>query len=292
MERFRRGRCRAGDCAAGSSRWAISTGSTSGTRRWSARAVVGARARPAGAGRDVRSAPGAAFPPRCAPFALTTIRPALDAVRAQAAVDAMFVFAFDAALAALSARRVRPATGWSTRIGAARRGDRGRLHLRSAARRRRRPMLAGSAPGHGFAATVVRAVCRTRGGRSPRPASARRCARATRCGGAAADPPFTIRGAVEHGAKLGRTLGLPDRQYRHSATICGPPTASMRCAAASTGADRRRGQPRRAADVRAAGGVARSPISSTSAATCTGGDRGRADRLPAARGEVRRASTR
>ncbi len=146
------------------------------------------------------------FRPDTAPFRLTTLdqRAALFAA---AGVDAMVVFRFDGDLAALSAERfiaerlhanlsaAGVVTGEDFTFGHGKRGDVALLASRGAA--------------HGFTAETVAAV--TLDGE---PVSSTRIRHALRSG----DPrtaarlltrPFAIAGIVQHGDKLGRTIGYP-----------------------------------------------------------------------------------
>ena len=146
------------------------------------------------------------FRPDAPPFRLTTLdqRAALFAA---AGVDAMVVFRFDGDLAALSAERfiaerihanlsaAGVVTGEDFTFGHGKRGDVALLASRGAA--------------HGFTAETVAAV--TLDGE---PVSSTRIRHALRSG----DPrtaarlltrPFAIQGVVQHGDKLGRTIGYP-----------------------------------------------------------------------------------
>ena len=155
--------------------------------------------------------PARAFRPDAPPFALTTTAQKLDLLAAFG-VDATVVFPFDAAFAALSGPAfvgdwLAAAIGASGVVsgadftfGAKRSCDTADLARLGAAR--------------GIAATVVPAVTDAAG-----IVSSSRIRDRLRGGdpaGAAAllTRPFTIRGAVEHGAKLGRTLGFPTANVR------------------------------------------------------------------------------
>ena len=150
--------------------------------------------------------PARLFRPDAPPFTLTTMAQRLD-LFAVFGIDATVVLPFDRVLAAESAEGF--CTRWLVeRIGAhavvsggdftfgqARAGDVG--------------ALAAFGRVHGFDATVVAPVSDARG-----PVSSTRIRDLLRGGdprGAAAflTRPYTIRGVVEHGAKLGRTLGFP-----------------------------------------------------------------------------------
>lgn len=126
---------------------------------------------------------------------------------AAAGVDAMLVFPFDAELAALSAREFAEerlvgmigaagvVTGNDFTFGKARQGD--------------TAMLAALGAELGFTAETVAPVAF--GGETVSSSRIREHLREGRPRDAAAllTRPFTIRGEVEHGAKLGRTLGYP-----------------------------------------------------------------------------------
>ncbi|MCP3735133.1 bifunctional riboflavin kinase/FAD synthetase [Sphingomonas sp. RP10(2022)] len=146
------------------------------------------------------------FRPDTPPFRLTTLdqRAALFAA---AGVDAMVVFHFDGDLAALSAEAfiagrlhanlqvAGVVTGADFTFGKGKSGDVAMLAARGAA--------------HGFTAETVGAV--TLDGE---PVSSSRIRAALRAGdprGAARllTRPFAIEGAVQHGDKLGRTIGYP-----------------------------------------------------------------------------------
>lgn len=146
------------------------------------------------------------FKPDSPWFRLTTLDQRAELMQA-AGVDAMLVFAFDAELAALSAEEFVTSrlvqqigaagvvTGADFTFGKARSGDVG--------------LLASLGQRHGFSADTVGAVT-SEGGtvsstriraalREGRPSEATRLL--TR--------PFTIRGEVRHGDKLGREIGYP-----------------------------------------------------------------------------------
>lgn len=150
--------------------------------------------------------PARAFRPTDPPFALTATDQKLDLLAAFG-VDATVVFPFGTAFAALSGpdfvRRWLAATigaaavvsGADFTFGTKRSCDTGDLARIGAA--------------HGITATVVPAVADGAGIISS--SRIRDLLRAADPVGAAAllTRPFTIRGIVEHGAKLGRTLGFP-----------------------------------------------------------------------------------
>ncbi|CAN5260953.1 bifunctional riboflavin kinase/FAD synthetase [soil metagenome] len=175
-------------------------------------AVVGrAIARARAEGRPVLVAtfdphPVRYFKPDAAPFRLTTLDQR-ERLFAEAGADAMIVFRFDAALAALSAQAFveerllaviglgGAVTGEDFTFGAARSGN--------------GAVLAELGARHGFSVEAVAPV--TLDGE---PVSSSRIRELL----AGADPrgaarlltrPFTIEGAVTHGAKLGRTIGFP-----------------------------------------------------------------------------------
>ena len=145
------------------------------------------------------------FRPDTAPFRLTTLDQR-ERLFAAAGVDAMVVFAFDAALAALSAEafaerlaaRLQVAgvvTGEDFTFGQGKRGD--------------IAMLAALGTAHGFTAETVGAV--TLDGETVSSSRIRELLRAGDPRGAARllTRPFAIEGTVQHGDKLGRTIGYP-----------------------------------------------------------------------------------
>ncbi|MDV3458111.1 bifunctional riboflavin kinase/FAD synthetase [Sphingomonas sp. HF-S4] len=146
------------------------------------------------------------FQPASAPFRLTTLDQRA-ALFAQAGADAMLVFRFDAALAGLSAREFAEAqlvdvlgaggvvTGNDFTFGKGREGD--------------VATLAALGEALGFAAQVVDPV--TLDGETVSSSRIRQYLRDGDPRGAARllTRPFAIAGAVQHGAKLGRTLGYP-----------------------------------------------------------------------------------
>ncbi|UAJ10339.1 bifunctional riboflavin kinase/FAD synthetase [Polymorphobacter megasporae] len=150
--------------------------------------------------------PAALFRPDLPPFALTTTPQKLDLFEAFG-IDAAVVIGFDRALAAHSAEAFVGdqlasqigagvvVSGADFTFGVRRSGD-------TAA-------LARIGAGHGIAADVVAAV--GDGGGIVSSSRIRDHLRAADPAAAAAllTRPFTIRGVVEHGAKLGRTLGFP-----------------------------------------------------------------------------------
>ena len=155
--------------------------------------------------------PARLFTPGLEPIALTTMEQRLalfDAI----GVDAAVVWRFDRALAAVTAdtfmaeqlaARIAPAhvvTGWDFSFGARRGG--------SAA------MLARDGAVHGFTSQEIAPV--TLDGATVSSTRVREALRAGDPRGAARlmGRPFAIRGVVEHGAKLGRTLGFPTANMR------------------------------------------------------------------------------
>ncbi|PVE55874.1 bifunctional riboflavin kinase/FMN adenylyltransferase [Arthrobacter sp. TPD3018] len=145
------------------------------------------------------------FRPDTPPFRLTTLDQR-ERLFAAAGVDAMVVFAFDAALAALSAEafaerlaaRLQVAgvvTGEDFTFGQGKRGD--------------VAMLAALGTTHGFTAETVGAV--TLDGETVSSSRIRELLRAGDPRGAARllTRPFAIEGTVQHGDKLGRTIGYP-----------------------------------------------------------------------------------
>ena len=150
--------------------------------------------------------PARLFRPETPPFALTTTAQKLDLLEGFG-VDATVVMPFDTIFAALSAEefvgdwlrdRIGAAavvSGADFTFGTRRSGD-------TAA-------LAAIGVRHGIAASVVPAV--VDGGGIVSSTRIRDLLRAGDPGEAAAllTRPFTLRGQVEHGAKLGRTLGFP-----------------------------------------------------------------------------------
>ncbi|MFG6282387.1 bifunctional riboflavin kinase/FAD synthetase [Sphingomonas sp. S6] len=145
------------------------------------------------------------FRPDTPPFRLTTLDQR-ERLFAAAGVDAMVVFAFDAALAALSAEafaerlaaRLQVAgvvTGEDFTFGQGKRGD--------------VAMLAALGTTYGFTAETVGAV--TLDGETVSSSRIRELLRAGDPRGAARllTRPFAIEGTVQHGDKLGRTIGYP-----------------------------------------------------------------------------------
>jgi len=151
------------------------------------------------------------FKPDAAPFRLTTLDQRA-ALFAQAGADAMLVFHFNAELAAVSAHDF--ITDWLiTRAGAAGIVT-GEDFTFGRARGGNIAVLREVGGAHGLAATAVGAVCDDEGAISSsriRDAlQAGDCATATRL----LTRPFAIQGVVEHGAKLGRTIGFPTANLR------------------------------------------------------------------------------
>ncbi len=150
--------------------------------------------------------PARVFRPELAPFALTTTAQKLD-LFAAFGVDATVVLPFDAAFAAHSAAdfvadqldaqigAAAVVSGADFTFGVRRSGDTAALARIGAA--------------HGIGAEVVAAVGDAGGIVSS--TRIRDLLRAAEPGAAAGllTRPFAIRGVVEHGAKLGRTLGFP-----------------------------------------------------------------------------------
>lgn len=176
------------------------------------RAVAWARARgrPALVG-TFDPHPALWFKPETPPMALTRLDQRLE-LFAAAGADATIVWRFDAALAARTAEgfmaedlaraadAAHVVTGWDFTFGARRGGG--------------PALLDAAGPALGFTADALGPV--TEGAE---PISSTRVRDALRT----ADPatatalmgrPFTIRGVVEHGAKLGRTLGFPTANLR------------------------------------------------------------------------------
>ena len=145
------------------------------------------------------------------PFALTSMGQRFDLLT-KFGMDAAVMIPFDRQLAALSAqdfvtqwlvRRMGVTgvvTGGDFTFGSNRSGD--------------TALLAALGAENGFTAEVVAPVAD--GGGTISSTRVRNCLRAADPAGAAhlLTRPFTIRGAVEHGAKLGRTLGFPTANMR------------------------------------------------------------------------------
>lgn len=146
------------------------------------------------------------FKPDAAPFRLTTLEQR-ERLFAAAGADAMIVFHFDAALAGLTAEAfvadrlvgliaaAGVVTGEDFTFGKGRSGD--------------ASVLAVLAQRYGFTAEAVGAVSL-----DGEPISSSRIREALQAGDCAAatrllSRPFTIEGPVEHGAKVGRTIGFP-----------------------------------------------------------------------------------
>jgi riboflavin kinase/FMN adenylyltransferase len=150
--------------------------------------------------------PARLFRPELPPFALTTVAQRLDLLE-KFGVDAVVMIPFDHELAALSAeefvehwlvRRLGVSgvvTGGDFTFGKQRSGD--------------TDLLATLGETHGFTAEVVAPV--TDGMGTISSSRVRAALREAEPGVAATlmTRPFTIRGRVKHGAKLGRTLGFP-----------------------------------------------------------------------------------
>jgi len=146
------------------------------------------------------------FKPDAAPFRLTTLDQRAR-LFAAAGADAMVVFGFDAALAGLTAdafvaERLVAGLG----VGGVVTGD---DFTFGKARSGNIAVLAQAGASHGFSVDTVAAV--SQGGE---PVSSSRIRERLKAGdprGAAAllTRPFAIEGAVQHGDKLGRTIGYP-----------------------------------------------------------------------------------
>jgi riboflavin kinase/FMN adenylyltransferase len=155
--------------------------------------------------------PARLFKPDLPPFALTSMGQRFDLLT-KFGIDAAVMIPFGRELAALSAedfvtqwlvRRMGVAgvvTGGDFTFGSNRSGDTAQLAALGAQ--------------HGFTAEVVAPVADDGGTISS--SRVRSLLRAADPAGAAQllTRPFTIRGAVEHGAKLGRTLGFPTANMR------------------------------------------------------------------------------
>ena len=155
--------------------------------------------------------PARLFKPDLPPFTLTTVSQRMD-LFAEFGIDATIMIPFDRNIAALSAedfvtqwlvRRMAVSgvvTGGDFTFGKDRSGDVGLLATLGAAQ--------------GFTAEVVAPVADAEGVISS--SRVRKLLREADPVGAAAllTRPYTIRGMVEHGAKLGRTLGFPTANVR------------------------------------------------------------------------------
>jgi len=155
--------------------------------------------------------PARLFKPELPPFALTSTTQRLDLLAAFG-LDAAVMIPFTRELAAMSGetfvenwlvRRLAVSgvvTGGDFTFGLARSGDTAQLAALGAV--------------HGFMAEVVAPV--TDAGGTISSTRVRAALRAADPAGAATllTRPFTIRGTVEHGAKLGRTLGFPTANLR------------------------------------------------------------------------------
>ena len=146
------------------------------------------------------------FAPDAPPFRLTTLDQRA-ALFAQAGADAMLVFAFNAELARVSAQDF--ITDWLiTRAGASGIVT-GEDFTFGKARGGNIDVLRETGSAHGLIATAVPPVCDAGG-----PISSSRIRDALQAGDCATATglltrPFAIQGTVEHGAKLGRTIGFP-----------------------------------------------------------------------------------
>ncbi len=151
--------------------------------------------------------PARHFKPELPPFALTSIPQRLD-LFAAFGVDATLVINFDAALAALSGEAF-VAEWLADRLGLAG-AVTGEDFTYGKGRSGTTAELAALGARHGFVAEAIAPVSDADGG----VISSSRIREALKAGdpGTAArllTRPFTIEGAVEHGAKLGRTLDFP-----------------------------------------------------------------------------------
>ena len=155
--------------------------------------------------------PARLFSPSIEPIALTTMEQRL-ALMADAGVDAAVVWHFDRTLAGVSAAdfmahalrdvvgAAQVVTGWDFTFGARRGGG--------------AAMLAEAGPTAGFTAEALGAVMLD--GAPVSSTRVREALRDARPDAAARllGRPFSILGAVEHGAKMGRTLGFPTANLR------------------------------------------------------------------------------
>jgi riboflavin kinase/FMN adenylyltransferase len=146
------------------------------------------------------------FRPDTAPFRLTTLDQRAR-LFAEAGADAMVVFGFDATLAALTADEfVRERLVGALRVGGVVTGEDftfGRAKGGNVA------LLRAAGAAHGFDATAIGPV--TLDGE---PVSSTRIRESLRAGDPVAAArlltrPFAIQGVVEHGDKVGRTIGYP-----------------------------------------------------------------------------------
>ena len=146
------------------------------------------------------------FKPDAAPFRLTTLDQRAH-LFAQAGADAMLVFEFNAELAAVSAHDF--VTDWLVARAGAAGIVTGEDFTFGKARGGNITVLREIGGAHGLAATAVGAVCDDEGAisssRIRNALQAGDCTTATRL----LTRPFAIQGTVEHGAKLGRTIGFP-----------------------------------------------------------------------------------
>ncbi len=155
--------------------------------------------------------PARLFKPELPPFALTTVGQRLDLFSAFG-IDAGVMIPFTKELAALSAeafveqwlvRRLGATgvvTGGDFTFGKGRSGDVAQLAALGIA--------------HGFSAEVVAPVADDEGIISSSRVRALLCEANPLGAASLLTRPFTIRGVVEHGAKLGRTLGFPTANLR------------------------------------------------------------------------------
>ena len=150
--------------------------------------------------------PARAFRPGDPPFALTRTDQKLDLLAAFG-VDATVVLPFDAAFAAQSGEAF--VGGWlAERIGAAAVVS-GADFTFGAKRACDTNTLATIGAAHGIAASVVEAVADADGVISSTRIRDRLRAADPAAAAALLTRPFILRGVVDHGAKLGRTLGFP-----------------------------------------------------------------------------------
>ena len=258
-------------------------------------AVVGAaltRARAAGRPALVATFdphPARLFRPDVAPFALTTTDQKLDLLAAFG-IDGTVVMRFDAAFAALTAETfvtawLRDAIGAAAVVsgadftfGAKRSGDTAALRAIGAA--------------HGIDAAVVDAVADDAGIVSSSRVRDLLRAADPRAAATLLTRPFTIRGVVEHGAKLGRTLGFPTANITlgdYLRPAYGVYAVRVRC---RRRVGRRRRQSRHPPDDRAAARTPRGPSVRLGGRPLRADDRRRAGRTFSAPNGSSTASTR
>jgi riboflavin kinase/FMN adenylyltransferase len=151
------------------------------------------------------------FKPDAAPFRLTTLDQRA-ALFAEAGADAMLVFNFNAELAGVTAYDF--ITDWLIKRAGAAGIVTGEDFTFGKARGGNIAVLRDLGEAHGLAATAVGAVCDADG-----PISSSRIRDALQAGDCATATrlltrPFAVQGIVEHGAKLGRTIGFPTANLR------------------------------------------------------------------------------